>query len=168
MTERRQIIFDSVVKLRQERDAAIERAEKAEAELAHLRVDICNLSVARGDEARRAEKAEARAQAEEKQGLIWCERAIAAEGRAEKAESALAEQKERARVGRLHAMETKRRLREVIGRVEWRASGAHFQCLWCGGLRDYKGHTPDCARQAALKSTTQESSEEKEIENALP
>lgn len=138
MTERRQIIFDSVVKLRQERDAAMERAEKAEAELAHLRVDICNLSVARDDEARRAEKAEAE----------------------------LAKQREWARVRKLRKGKkiTKYHcaLKEYANPDNW-----SFYHTLAGSIRWVTRLGPDLALEA-LDSDTEQSSEKKEIENALP
>jgi hypothetical protein len=46
--------------------------------------------------------------------------------------------------------EENEQLRAALEKVEWQPSGAHFICLWCGGLKRYAGHKPDCARQAAL------------------
>lgn len=46
------------------------------------------------------------------------------------------------------------RMTVALEAVEWRASGAHFHCQWCYGLKDYGGHKPDCQRQLALHPAT--------------
>jgi len=60
-------------------------------------------------------------------------------------------------VARLVAAEARAEaMRKALEMVEWRASGAHYQCLWCHNIK-MLGHKSDCARQAALAPTPAES-----------